>query len=104
MTEVLAAVLGAILGALLAGYLNFVTQSKALRASNQTSLTVKLYEEWHSASMLEARIRAFQILRDHPANSFTELQEDLLATGREDDSTKLSRLLHFFELLGMLLQ
>jgi hypothetical protein len=103
VSEIVAAVLGAILGAVLASYLNFVVTMRSMRLVSQTELTIKLYEEWQGFGMLEARIRANEVLREHSQDSFSQLYSRLVSDGRHGDWNQTSRVIHFFELIGMLL-
>jgi hypothetical protein len=108
MTELLAAVLGAIIGSALGGYLTFVAQTRATARSERAQRTIRLYEEWHGAPMLAARIRAHEILKENFATqspkSFTQLAGKLLDSRKEDDWMAVSQVVHFFELVAKLLQ
>jgi hypothetical protein len=104
--QLLAAVLGAVVGSILGGYMTFKAQATAAVRSSRTDRTIQLYEEWQDAPMLAARITANIVLRENHSSpaprSFSGLYELLLGEGRDDDWFRVSRVIHFFELMGAL--
>ncbi|WP_067840377.1 hypothetical protein [Nocardia lijiangensis] len=107
VTELLAAILGAIIGSALGGYISYVVQTQAVARSERMLRTLRLYEEWQDTEMLTARIRANWILeRNFTAESpksFSQLSSALLEAQKEEDWIAVSRVVHFFELVAMLL-
>lgn len=101
--EVLGAVIGAVLGAVFGGLLTYIVTVRAARISNRRTLTLRLYEEWHTLEMLEARICTHEMLKLYNEDSFTELYSRLEQSGNREAWIKVSRSIHFFELLGMML-
>ncbi|QXJ23901.1 hypothetical protein AGRA3207_005125 [Actinomadura graeca] len=103
MVEITAGLLGALLGAAC----TFVVQRLESRRRWRFDLAQELYRTWQSIEHIEARVRAYYLLTEnlrsqHP-QSFLELATACRAEGRTEDWIAISRVLHFFEECGALL-
>jgi hypothetical protein len=104
MNEIIGASVGAVLGAALGGFITYMVTVRAARVSSNRALTLRLYEDWHSVEMLDARIGAADVLKRFGEDTFSEMYLNLESVDRRSDWVKVSRVVHFFELLGTLLR
>jgi DNA-binding ferritin-like protein (Dps family) len=102
-------VLAGILGALLGGFVTLWVSRIESHRLNRTKIVQDLYHTWHSDETLRARIRAGAVLGENdkkprPLKTYDELYADLWEMGRQEDWIAISRIMHFFEECGELLE
>ncbi|WP_410605017.1 hypothetical protein [Amycolatopsis sp. lyj-90] len=102
-------VISALIGVIAGGAISFTVQRLESHRVTRVSRTHRLYETWQSAESLVHRVKAVHVLRDNMAApnplGFMALMDDggdsPLAA---DDQFALTRILHFFEECGALLE
>ncbi|QXV61133.1 hypothetical protein [Amycolatopsis sp. TNS106] len=100
-------VISALIGVLVGGAISFTVQRLESQRATRVSRTHRLYETWQSAESLVHRVKAVHVLRDNMDSpdpvGFISLMSDESSLAA-DDQFALTRILHFFEECGTLLE
>lgn len=104
MSELWAALLGAVIGSLLTALLTTLFNQREQRRQNQIKTTLDLYTEFQNAEMIDSRYKGDTLLKENVSRehsfSFIELSQQL----NEEQWNHVSRIIYFFEKLGVLHQ
>jgi hypothetical protein len=100
--EMLAGIIGLVFGAIL----SYVAQRIHSDRESRRDASIEIVSRWQSSEMLRARTVAYEILRRNLANpnplGFESLFVQLVHESKMDDWLEISKVVHFFELIGFL--
>lgn len=100
-------VISALIGVIVGGAISFTVQRLESQRATRVSRTHRLYETWQSAESLVHRVKAVHVLRDNMKSpepvGFMSLMSGDESSLAADDQFALTRILHFFEECGALL-
>lgn len=101
-------VLAGVIGALFGGVVTFVIGRMESARLQAIHVSQDLYRSWHSSEMMAARVRAHDVLTDNVGSgapkSYIELRKRCRDFDRDEDWLAVTRVLHFFEECGALVE